>query len=128
MKNCEVYRCSKCGLQLEVTAPGDGLASIPVCCGGPMRLQKENSVDASAEKHVPVVETVDSGILVKVGEVPHPMTEEHHIEWIEVINGSYVNRYHLKPGDRPQAVFYVPLSPKLVIRESCNLHGLWKKP
>ena len=93
-----------------------------------MRLQKENSVDAAMEKHVPVVEALENGILVKVGEVAHPMTEEHHIEWIEVINGSYVNRCHLKPGDPPQAAFYVPLSPKLVIRESCNLHGLWKKP
>ena len=127
MKNNEIYRCSRCGLQLEVTSAGHKDIQAPVCCGIPMTLQNENSVDAAVEKHVPVVEACEGGILVKVGEVAHPMTEEHHIEWIEVINGNYINRCHLKPGDLPQATFYVPLSPKLIIRESCNLHGLWKK-
>ena len=92
-----------------------------------MQLQQENSVEAAVEKHIPVVETLDNGILVKIGSIAHPMTEAHYIEWIEVINGAYVNRCYLKPGDLPQAAFYVPLSPKLVIRASCNIHGLWKK-
>lgn len=126
MKKNEIYRCSACGLQFEVTRDVD-VDNAPVCCGKPMQKQVENSVDAAVEKHVPVVETLENGILVKIGEVPHPMTQEHYIEWIEVINGSYVNRCYLKPGDLPQAAFYVPLSPKLIIRESCNLHGLWKK-
>ena len=111
---------------MEVTSAASDVPA-PVCCGEHMKLQRENSVDAAREKHVPVVEAVDGGILVRVGETAHPMSEEHYIEWIEVLNGAYVNRCHLKPGDLPQAVFYVPLSPKLVIRESCNIHGLWKK-
>lgn len=126
MKKNDIYRCPVCGLQFEATRDTENVEP-PVCCGKPMQLQKENSVDAAVEKHVPVVEVLESGILVKVGEVAHPMTEEHYIEWIEVINGSYVNRCYLKPGDLPQAAFYVPYSPKLIIRESCNLHGLWKK-
>ena len=125
MKNCEVYRCAKCGLQIEVVHAGDP-GAVPECCGEPMKLQRENTVDAAKEKHVPVVEGREDGILVRVGATAHPMTPEHYIEWIEVINGSYVNRYHLRPGDLPQATFYVPLSPKLVVRASCNLHGLWK--
>lgn len=127
MNTNEIFRCSRCGLQLEVTSPGKSGIQPPVCCGIPMSVQKENTVDAAAEKHIPVAEAIADGILVKVGEVPHPMTEEHYIEWIEVINGAYVNRCHLKPGELPQAAFYVPLSPKLIIRESCNIHGLWKK-
>ena len=127
MKTNEVYRCSKCGLQMEVTSFGKGGVTAPVCCGIPMVLQQENTVDAAREKHVPVVEAREDGILVKIGEVPHPMSAEHYIEWIDVINGNYVNRCYLKPGDLPQAAFYVPLSPKLIIRESCNIHGLWKK-
>ena len=127
MNTNEVYRCSRCGLQLEVTSPCKSGIQPPVCCGIPMALQHENSVDAAKEKHVPSVEVCEGGILVKVGEVPHPMTEEHHIEWIEVINGTYVNRCYLKPGDLPQAAFYVSQSPKLIIRESCNIHGVWKK-
>ncbi|MBE6376374.1 MAG: hypothetical protein E7050_07905 [Lentisphaerae bacterium] len=126
MKRNEIYRCSKCGLQMEITVCSDVVP--PVCCGIPMQLQMENSQDAAVEKHVPVVEAREDGILVKVGSVEHPMTEEHYIEWIEVINGAYVNRYYLKPGELPQAAFYVPLSPKLIIRASCNIHGLWKKP
>lgn len=126
MKRNEIYRCSKCGLQMEITVCSDVMP--PVCCGIPMQLQMENSQDAAVEKHVPVVEAREDGILVKVGSVEHPMTEEHYIEWIEVINGAYVNRYYLKPGELPQAAFYVPLSPKLIIRASCNIHGLWKKP
>ena len=125
MKRNEIYRCSKCGLQMEITVCSDVVP--PVCCGIPMQLQMENSQDAAVEKHVPVVEAREDGILVKVGSIEHPMTEEHYIEWIEVINGAYVNRYYLKPGELPQAAFYVPLSPKLIIRESCNIHGLWKK-
>lgn len=127
MEKNEVCRCSVCGLQMEVTASSDPAGALPLCCGKVMQKQNENSVDASAEKHVPVVEALDSGILVKVGSTAHPMTAEHCIEWIEVINGAYVNRCYLKPGDLPQAAFYVPLSPKLIIRASCNIHGLWKK-
>ena len=120
----EIYKCAECGLAVETT---DADECTPECCGKPMTKLEENSVDASREKHVPVVASEGSGILVKVGETPHPMTPEHHISWIEVINGSYVNRYHLKPGEAPQAAFYVPLRPGLQIRAYCNLHGLWKK-
>ena len=54
------------------------------------------------------------------------MEPDHYIEWIEVINGAYVNRYQLKPGEPPQAAFYVPMQPGLVVRAYCNKHGLWK--
>ena len=119
----QVFKCLHCGLLVEVL--GDG--AIPSCCGEPMRAMKENTVEASAEKHIPVLEEQGSGILVKVGSVPHPMEADHYIEWIEVINGSYVNRCHLKPGDAPQAALYVPQQPGLEIRAYCNKHGLWKK-
>ena len=120
----EIYRCKVCGNVVEITGPGAG---VLVCCGEPMQQMKENTSDGAVEKHVPVAEPQSSGILVKVGSTPHPMTESHFIEWIEVINGPYVNRCHLKPGDAPQAPFYVPMGPKLEIRAYCNLHGLWKK-
>ncbi len=119
----QIYKCSVCGIIVEVLHTGKG---HPVCCDQPMELMKENTVDAAREKHVPVVEKTDNGIKVKVGSVPHPMTDEHYIEWIEVINGPYVNRKELKPGEEPEAEFYVPEQPGLVVREYCNLHGLWK--
>ena len=125
MQKREMYKCPKCGMVIEVLDAGCGVA--PQCCGVEMKLLVAGSVDGAREKHVPVIEEQGDGILVKVGEIPHPMEETHYIEWIEVDNGNYVNRYFLKPGDKPQAAFYVPNQPGLVAREYCNLHGLWKK-
>ncbi len=122
----QFLKCMKCGMVVQVLDPGSCLTP-PVHCGAEMELLVEGVVDASKEKHVPVIEEQNDGILVKVGAVPHPMEEKHYIEWIEVENGNYVNRYFLKPGDKPQASFYVPNQPGLVAREYCNVHGLWKK-
>ena len=121
----QVYKCLICGQTIEVLTGGAG---VLVCCNQPMKLMKDNTSDGATEKHVPVVEdNGKGGCRVKVGSVAHPMTPEHFIEWIEVINGNYVNRKYLKPGDAPEAEFYVPYRPGLVVREFCNLHGLWKK-
>ena len=90
-----------------------------------MKLFKANTVDAAKEKHVPVVEKTASGILVKVGTVPHPMEEKHYIEWIEVIADGRAYRQFLKPGDAPEATFNMKAT-QVTAREYCNLHGLWK--
>jgi len=102
----------------------DGIGQL-VCCGKPMKLYEENTVDASKEKHVPVIEKVAGVFRVKVGSVPHPMEEKHYIEWIEVIADGKTYRQFLKPGDVPEAVFMIDAS-TVTAREYCNLHGLWK--
>ena len=117
-----IYKCHLCGQVLEVLSGG----MPPVCCGEPMTLQAPNTMDAAVEKHVPVISIQDSGVLVKIGTEPHPMTEEHYIEWVEIINGCYTNRYYFKPGDLPQVAFYVPMQPNLIVRAYCNKHGLWQ--
>jgi superoxide reductase len=118
----QVYECEKCGNIIETFRGGKGTL---VCCGEPMKLLEENTVDAAVEKHVPVIEKVEGGIVVKVGSVAHPMVEEHHIEWIEVIDGEVIHVAFLKAGDEPQAMF--PLDKTdVTAREHCNLHGLWK--
>lgn len=92
-----------------------------------MTLMVENSVDAAKEKHVPVVEGDENSVTVKVGSVPHPMLAEHYIAFIELITkDDMVLRTELKPGMAPEAVFPVPLSKVLYVREYCNLHGIWK--
>ncbi|NLE05361.1 MAG: desulfoferrodoxin, partial [Crenarchaeota archaeon] len=97
-----------------------------VCCGKPMKLMLENTDDKAAlEKHVPVVEKKDDGYLVKVGAVAHPMIPEHYIEWIEIVTEDRSYRKFLKPGEAPEAFFKID-DKKFVIREYCNLHGLWK--
>jgi superoxide reductase len=91
-----------------------------------MQLLNENSVDASLEKHVPVIEARDDGYLVKVGSVEHPMEEKHYIMWITLMADGIEYTRYLKPGDKPEAFF--PVKAKEVsAREYCNLHGLWKK-
>lgn len=118
-----IYKCEKCGNIVEVLHTGKGEL---VCCGAPMVLLEENTVDADYEKHVPVVEKTNDGILVKVGGAPHPMVEEHYIEWVEVIIGDRVYRQDLKAGDAPKATFVLEPTDNMVVRAYCNLHGLWK--
>ncbi len=91
-----------------------------------MKLLTENTVDASKEKHVPVIEKVDGGYKVKVGAVAHPMEEKHYIEWIQLIADGETYRRFLKPGDAPEATFNVAAS-AVSAREFCNIHLLWKK-
>ena len=121
-KRLEIYKCELCGNIVEVLHEGKGEL---VCCHQPMKLFQENTVDASKEKHVPVIEVLEHGIKVKVGSVAHPMEEKHLIEWIEVIADGKAYRQFLKPGDAPEAVFCIDAK-EITAREYCNLHGLWK--
>ena len=121
-KRLQVFKCEVCGNMVESIHEGAGEL---VCCGQPMKLQEENKVDAAVEKHVPVVEKIDGGYKVKVGGVSHPMGDEHHIEWIELVADGKACREFLKPGDAPEATFLVEAS-EVTARAYCNLHGLWK--
>jgi superoxide reductase len=118
----QVYKCDVCGNIVEVMHAGGGEL---VCCGQPMKLFKENTVDAAKEKHVPVIEKTADGFKVKVGSVAHPMEEKHWIEWVELIVDGKVYRQFLKPGQAPEAVFCIKAD-TVTAREYCNLHGLWK--
>jgi superoxide reductase len=121
-KILQIYKCEICGHMVEIIHEGIGQL---VCCGQPMKHYEENTVDASQEKHVPVIEKVEGGFKVKVGSVPHPMEEKHYIEWIEVIADGKAYRQFLKPGDAPEAVFLISAS-EVTAREFCNLHGVWR--
>ncbi|MGE5449808.1 MAG: desulfoferrodoxin, partial [Methanomassiliicoccales archaeon] len=99
-KKMGIYKCEICGNIVEVLHEGKGEL---VCCGQPMKLQEANTVEAAYEKHIPVVERTDAGILVKVGSIAHPMLDEHYIEWVEVIFDNRVCRHDFKPGEVPEA-------------------------
>ena len=118
----QVYKCNVCGNIVGVLNVGPGQL---VCCGQPMNLLKDNTVDASQEKHVPVIEKTDSGVKVKIGSSPHPMEEDHYIQWIEIIADGHVYRKFLTPGDKPEAEFCIDAE-TIMARELCNQHGLWK--
>lgn len=118
----EVYKCEVCGNIVEVLFGAKGELN---CCGKPMVLQKENTVDAAKEKHVPVVEKTADGIKVKVGDVAHPMEEKHYIQWVELIADGKAYRQFLNPGEAPEATFNIQAD-QVTAREYCSLHGLWK--
>ncbi len=120
-KQLEIYKCDLCGNIVEVFQGGQGEL---VCCGQPMNLQTENTVDAAKEKHVPVIEKAEGGFKVKIGEVPHPMEEKHYIQWIEVVADGKVYTRFLKPGDAPEAFFCIDAA-DVKAREYCNIHGHW---
>lgn len=119
----QIYKCEICGNIVDMLHEGEGEL---VCCGAPMKLLQENTVDAAKEKHIPVIEKIEGGFKVKVGSVAHPMEEKHYIEWIEAVtDDGKVCRQFLKPGDAPEAIFKINAN-KITAREYCNLHGLWK--
>jgi len=118
----QIYKCVLCGNIVEVLDTGQGEL---VCCGRPMELLAEKTQDEGYEKHVPVIEKNGNGVKVKVGAVPHPMTSEHHIEWIEILADKKSYRKFLKPGDAPEAEFCFEAE-NISAREYCNIHGLWK--
>lgn len=119
----EIYRCNVCGNIIEVLTVGGGEL---VCCGQSMELLKSNETDAALEKHVPFIEKIDAGYRVRVGEIEHPMTEAHFIEWISLETKNKVYRKFLKPGEKPVAEFKI--SEKAIQAKCyCNLHSLWRK-
>ncbi len=112
----QIYKCEVCGNIVEVLHGGAGEL---VCCNQPMNLQKENTVDAAHEKHVPIIE----GNKIKVGSTAHPMEQEHYLEWIEASDEKQTAKVFLKPEQAPEAEFsFTPTT----ARAYCNLHGLWK--
>ena len=124
MEKHEIYKCDECKQVVEVTVGGDK----PIfCCGKEMQKLIPQTAEYKLEKHVPYPEATPNGMRVLVvKELSHPMTDANQIFWFEVINGPYVNRKYLKPGEKPEAEFYVPIQTGMIIREYCNIHGLWE--
>jgi superoxide reductase len=120
MEQGQIFKCSICGNIVELLHVGGGQL---VCCGQPMDLQKENTVDASLEKHVPVVEDKGGEWLVKIGAIAHPMEEAHYIEWVEIKTANGVCKKYFRPGETPE----IKVNEKVLsARAYCNIHGLWK--
>ena len=119
-KNTRFYVCPICG---NVIGLIDGDINHITCCGKPMELLKANTVDASHEKHVPVYERVEDEIVVRVGEVEHPMEKEHFIMWIAQVTDNQTTRIRLYPEQETTVRFkYIPGA---TIYAYCNKHGLW---
>lgn len=120
-----IYKCEICGNVISVI---EANAPNISCCEQEMTLLEEKTTEAEGkEKHVPVIETIEGGVKVKVGSVPHPMEEKHYIELIQLIkDNEIVIGKRLKPGDKPEAEFCCLVETGgLKARALCNVHGLW---
>jgi len=122
MKNQRHFlKCDICG---NVVGMIDDMNASMVCCGQEMKTLVPNTVDAAQEKHLPIARREGDDLIVNVGSVAHPMTEEHHISWIAVANGPLTQRLILEKTGNPSASFCVR-GGTTTIYTYCNLHGLW---
>ena len=121
-RKLQVFKCSICGNIVEVLTVGKGEL---VCCGQPMKALTEKTEDAGQEKHVPQIEKTETGTIVRVGSIAHPMEKDHYIEWIEIIADGDVYRKFLHPGEKAEARFEIKAE-KVMARTYCNIHSLWQ--
>ena len=119
------FICEHCGNIIAMVKN----KGVPVmCCGQKMKELVPGSTDASLEKHVPVFEVVGNKVIVTVGDVAHPMTQEHYIEWVSIQTKQGNQRKALTPGSEPKVCFSICDSDEVeAVYAYCNLHGLWKK-
>ena len=97
------YVCKHCG---NIITFEENKGVPVICCGEKMSELVPGSVDAAAEKHVPVISVEGKWIV------------------LETAQGS--QRKELKAGEQPQAVFMLTDCDKPVAAYAyCNLHGLW---
>lgn len=123
-KELVIFRCDVCG-NISVKLVDSGVPMF--CCGKPMTAIVPNTVDAASEKHKPVVKMNANIVNVQVGEVLHPMTEEHYISMIILQTNKGVYAKNLRPLDQPMANFSLDKGEKIItVLAYCNLHGLWK--
>jgi len=122
----DLYKCSICGNVVQVMIKGAGEL---VCCGENMHhLNPQKIEQEMGEKHVPVFVLNECGNCeIRVGSVPHPMTEEHHIVFIQAISEdkNKVCTEFLYPNDVPKMLVKDPDNVSYAL-EYCNIHGLWE--
>ena len=119
------FRCKHCG---KIIAMVNERQVPTICCGEAMEEMIPNTSDGAFEKHVPVYEVEGNIVHVKVGEVEHPMLDNHYIEWIILETNKGNQRKMLKPGEKPVAQFaLLPGEELIAALEYCNLHGLYSK-
>jgi len=122
----QLYKCKICGNVIQVLLDGEGEL---VCCNEPMELLTANNQElGTGEYHIPVYLKDDNNeTYIQVGKDQHPMTEEHHIEFIERISKdkNYLTLKYLNIGEEPKIKIDNIYENECAI-EYCNIHGLWK--
>ena len=122
-ENNKFYVCEKCGNTVGMIHS----SGVPMmCCGQKMTALEAGVVEASREKHIPVVTVEGSVVTVNVGSVDHPMSAEHSILWVYLETDKGGQRKCLEVGAAPTVTFAVSDEKPIAVYAYCNLHGLWK--
>lgn len=122
--NMQFGFCSHCG---QIMASVKSIRTVQ-CCGDSVQELIPGGSDAQPELHRPVYEICDGRIKVAVGALAHPMTEEHHIEWIILQTKNGIESRKLSPGSKPECSFMTEDDNTVeAVYAFCNLHGLWKE-
>lgn len=122
MSENRFYICEHCGNIIGMIND----SGVPVvCCGQKMTKLEAGTVEASLEKHVPSAKIEDGKVIVEVGSVLHPMTEEHSIKWVYLQTSKGGQRKILLPGEEPRVTFALADEKPIAVYAYCNLHGLW---
>ena len=102
---------------------------VPIyCCSEKMQELIPGAAEGSGEKHIPEYRKEGNTVHVSVGEVAHPMTREHYIEWICLETEHGIQYAHLQPEDKPRAKFSVCAGDEVrTVYAFCNKHDLWRK-
>ena len=120
-KNVRFYYCPVCKTTIGLI---HGELENATCCGNKFEELVANTVDASTEKHKPVYEKIDNEIIVKIGEIGHPMDEDHYIMWVAQVTENKTTRVRLLPNEKPEVRF--PYIEGSILYAYCNKHGLWE--
>ena len=123
MKETKFYICPHCG---NIVGMIHDSGVTPFCCGQKMTRLEAGVVEASREKHIPVVTVEENTVRVNIGSVAHPMTEEHSIAWVYLQTDCGGQRKNRLPGEAPEVSFALAGEKPVAVYAYCNLHGLWK--
>ena len=122
--SAKFFKCEHCGNIVYLINNGGGTLS---CCGDAMKELVAGSVEASAEKHIPVAKKEGNSVVVSVGSIAHPMTEEHFITFVALETDKGIKINNWKPNTEPTVTIPIPDGANIkAVYAYCNLHGLWK--
>lgn len=122
-RNQKFFICKHCGNMVGLI---DNKGVPMICCGEKMTELVPNTIEASTEKHLPVVTVSGDSVSVQIGSAPHPMEEKHHIVFVYVETERGGQRKRLEAGEEPKLAFRFVDDKPVAVYAYCNLHGLWK--
>lgn len=116
------YECKHCSNVILMIEAGGGQLN---CCGEQMQEIPTNDLEASIEKHIPIIKTEGNKVTIRIGEEDHPMIENHYIEWIYIKTKRQEQRVNFFPGEKPEVELHIDNDEIELVAAYCTLHGLW---